>query len=262
MTSNKPIIYLIVALALFVPLYYSMGNSAEKNGKFTEAQKQEIEKIVHDYFINNPDAFRDVLQAFQQKSQEEMLNQVKSAISANAALFTKGNAPVIGNPEGDTVLVEFLDYNCVHCKSMESAVESLIKENPSLRVVIRQYPIFGDESFLAAQVALAAEKQGKFETLHEAFLESTEKLDEERIYKIAEEKGLDVEQLKNDINSNEVMGKLTESMELGSRLSIRGTPYFIIMQEEPESDEGVEILPGATTQEHLQQTIDKVKKSN
>ena len=261
MNFKNPLIYLIVALALFIPLYYSFGEVSEKGNSFTEGQKKEIEKIVHDYFINNPEAFREVLQAFQQKSQEEMLGQVKTAIAANAQLFTKGNAPVIGNPDGDLVLVEFLDYNCSHCKSMEPIIEKLIEENPSMRVVIRPYPIFGDDSFFVAQLALAADMQGKFATLHEALLESPDKLNEETVYQIAKEKGLDVERLKEDIKSEEVIERISESMDLGAKLSIRGTPYFIIMDESPSSDEGVEILPGATTQEHLQQKIDKVKSS-
>ena len=92
-------------------------------------------------------------------------------------------------------------------------------------------------------------------------LQSTENLDETTVLAIAEEQGLDIEQLKKDIDSDAVMEKLRESVDLATQLGIRGTPYFIVMDASAQDEKGVEILPGASSQAHLQQQIDKVKGS-
>lgn len=259
MDKTKQIMTLFALFAVGLLVYFIFSYRSDHSGSFSHSQKEDIQKIIYEYLVNNPDVFREAAQAFQRRSQEELLERTKTAIGANAKLFAKGNAPVIGNPDGDIVLVEFMDYNCSHCKRMGQVVEDLINDNKSLKVVIRQYPIFGEGSLFASKAALAAENQDQFEEFHKALLASTENLEEATVLGIAEEQGLDVEKLKKDVDSNEVMERLRESVELASQLGIRGTPYFIVLDASATDEDGVEILPGASSQAHIQQLIDQVK---
>lgn len=259
MFKTKQILTLVIIFLLGVLAFSFFSNRSDLPGNFSRTQTEEIQKIIHEYLVNNPDVFREAAQAFQRRSQEELLARTKTAIGNNAKLFTQGNAPVIGNQNGEIVLVEFLDYNCGHCKRMAQVVGGLIDANESLKVVIRQYPIFGEGSLFASKAALAAENQEKFESFHNALLQSTENLDETTVLAIAEEQGLDIDQLKKDIDSDAIMEKLRESVDLATQLGIRGTPYFIVMNASAKDENGVEILPGASSQAHLQQQIDRVK---
>lgn len=262
MYKTKQVMTLAVLFAVGVLVYFLFSYRSNHTGSFSHTQKEDIQKIIHEYLVNNPDVFREAAQAFQRRSQDELLERTKTAIGTNAQLFAKGNAPVIGNPDGNTVLVEFLDYNCSHCKRMGQIVDGLIKENESLKVVIRQYPIFGEGSLFASKAALAAENQDQFEQFHKALLASTDTLEEATVLAIAEEQGLDLGKLKKDLDSPEVMEKLRESVDIATQLGIRGTPYFIVLDVSAKDESGVEILPGASSQAHLQQLIDQVKSSH
>ena len=261
MNLAKQMLTLAVTLVIGVLVFFAFSSRSNQSDSFNLSQKEDIQNIIREYLINNPDVFREAAQAFQRRSQEEVIERTKTAIGSNVTIFAKGNAPAIGNPDGDLVLVEFLDYNCSHCKRMGEVVEGLIKDNSSLRVVIRQYPIFGEGSLFAAKAALASENQDKFENFHESLLNNTETLDETTVLAVAKEQGLDIEKLKKDMDSDEVMEKLRESIDLATKLSIRGTPYFIVVDASTKDEEGVEILPGASSQAHMQQLIDKVKSS-
>ena len=92
-------------------------------------------------------------------------------MKANAdAIFRSPHDYVAGNPEGDVTMVEFFDYNCGWCKKGLPEVVSLIEQDKNLRVVLKEFPIFGGDSDYAAKAALAAKKQGKYWELHTALL--------------------------------------------------------------------------------------------
>src|SRR5471030_1484430 len=105
-----------------------MAADALTTNTMQEPQKKEIEKVIHDYLISNPEVLLEASQALQQKQQQNMQQQAQSAIEENAAQLFTGKMTTIGNPKGNVTLVEFFDYQCIHCKKMSPVIANLVKK--------------------------------------------------------------------------------------------------------------------------------------
>jgi len=214
---------------------------------FTADQKKAIEGIVRDYLASHPEVLVDALQAADDKLKGEARDKAALALAAHKKdVFDDPNSPVAGNPKGDVTLVEFFDYRCPYCKQVEPALEKLVAEDRQLKLVYKEFPVLGPESEIAAHVALAAKKQGRYDAFHRAMMATPGHIDEAAIYKVAASVGLDGERLKQDMKSSDVAAELKSNAALGDKLDIGGTPAFII---------GDTIIPGAISLEGLKQQI-------
>ena len=232
---------------------------AADNTMSPEQQKQ-IEKVVHDYLISNPEILVEVSQVLQQKQQQNVQQQAKAAISENAGQLFNGKLTIAGNPKGNVTMVEFFDYQCIHCKKMAPVVGELIKKDNNLRVVYKEFPIFGESSEIASKVALAAAMQGKYMQMHDALLKLDQRLDEKLVMNTAKSIGLNMAKLQKDMNSKTVTDALTENRELAEKMHLMGTPAFIIAST-PAGQFGTNseptFIPGAASEESLQDLIKK-----
>lgn len=147
------------------------------------------------------------------------------------ALERASNAPVLGNPAGDITLTEFFDYNCPFCRSSVGAVHRLIVQDKSLRVVFREWPVFGEGSVFSSKASLAALKQGKYWQFHTGLMAIDGKADEGTATKIARQVGLDMDRMRADMASPEVLDHIDQSMELAEHMGLMGTPTFIAGDE-------------------------------
>ena len=227
-------------------------------------QKKDVEKIVHDYLVNNPDVLVEASQALQQKQQQNVQQQAKAAIFENVEQLFGGNVTVIGNPKGSVTLVEFFDYQCIHCKKMAPTIAALIKKDSNLRVIYKEFPIFGKSSELASQAALAAGMQGKYLQMHEALLNINKRLDDKLVMATAKSIGLDMVKLQKDMESKTVADLLDANRQLAEKMHLMGTPAFIIAATpagkfNPKSDPT--FIPGAASEDVLQDLIKKASKS-
>lgn len=223
-------------------------------------QQQDVKKVVHDYLVSNPEVLVEASQALQQKQQQTAQQQAKSAIFDNAKQLFSGQLAVAGNPKGQVTLVEFFDYQCIHCKKMAPTLDALIKKDHNLRVVYKEFPIFGKSSEVASQAALAAGMQGKYLDMHHALLNIDKRLDDKIIMDTAKSVGLDLSKLKKDMDSPEVAKQLEANRQLAEKMHLMGTPAFVVAstpagQFNPKSDPS--FIPGAATQEALQDLIKK-----
>ena len=146
------------------------------------------------------------LQVYQQKQMDQAKKTIQDTQNSSPkfadALFHQANDPMTGNPNGKITVVEFFDYQCPHCIDMTPVIDGLVKKNPDVKVVFKEFPIRGQMSELAARAALAAHAQGKYFELHKALMESKqEPLTEDAIYAIAQTVGLDVTKLKAAMKS-------------------------------------------------------------
>lgn len=137
------------------------------------------------------------------------------------------NAPVLGNPNGDVTIIEFTDYNCGYCRQNAYEIKALLAEDPNVRVVIREWPIFGEDSELAALAALAARNQGKYDAFHTALMASGP-ASAQTILRAAKSAGLDIDQLDQDLEGDASMAHLERSGMMAMALGLRGTPSFIV----------------------------------
>ncbi|AUH64561.1 DsbA family protein [Paracoccus zhejiangensis] len=141
------------------------------------------------------------------------------------------NAPVLGNPEGNLTLTEFFDYNCPFCRQMVGVVQQLISSDPQLRVVYREWPVFGEGSEFAARASLASLRQGKYWQFHAALMAMKDRAAEASVMRIARQIGLDVTKLRADMERPEIDEHITTSFQLADHMGLMGTPTFIAGDE-------------------------------
>jgi len=210
-------------------LFFAYALPAAAATGFTDAQKQEIGGIVRDYLLANPEVLLEVSRELEARQKLAETEQRKSAMTANAdAIFRSPHDHVAGNPDGDVTLVEFFDYNCGWCKKGLPEVVNLIEQDKNLRVVLKEFPIFGGDSDYAARAAIAAKKQGKYWELHTALLSHEGKVTSAVVDEIAAAQGLDVAKLKADMELPEVAEAIQANQALAQALAVNGTPAFII----------------------------------
>ena len=143
---------------------------------FSAGQKAEIESIIKDYLMQKPEVLREaigVLEAREKAAETKARQDIVA--DPSGLLFSGANQAVIGNPGGKITLIEFFDYNCGYCKRALNDLARLMKDNPDLRVVLRDLPILSPGSVEAARVANAARLQfkgDKFWEFHQKLLGS------------------------------------------------------------------------------------------
>lgn len=228
------------------------------------AQKKDVEKVVHDYLVSNPEVLLEVSQVLQQKQQKVIEQKTVSAISGNANQLFDERLTVAGNPNGTVTLVEFFDNQCVHCKNIAPTINKLIKKNTNLRVVYKEFPIFGKGSDFASRAALAAAMQGKYVEMHDALIQQTKRLNDNIILDMAKSAGLDMTKLKTDMDSKAVTTALDANRKLAEKLHLMGTPAIIVASTpagQLKSGTIPAFVPGAATEDTLQQLINKAAAS-
>lgn len=232
-----------------------------QNLTMSETQTKAIEKVVHDYLVQHPEVLLEASQALQDAQQKKMQTEAKSAILEHSNELLSENLAVAGNPKGNVTLVEFFDYQCGHCIKMKPIVNNLIKKDPNLRVVYREFPIFGKTSEMASRVALAAALQGKYSSAQDILFGMGHKLDQEGVMKAAKSAGLNMARLQADMESQVVNDKLNANRQLAEKMHLMGTPAFIVLATPAgQFKAGSEpiFVPGATSEEALNSMIQKL----
>lgn len=241
------VLFLALALAVFAFAPHASAQSA-----FTPAQQQELQKLIHDYLQNHPEAVIEALKAEKQKEDAaNAVNQRKTIAQNRAALLSDPDSAVGGNPKGDVTLVEFFDYRCPYCKQMEPAMQALIKEDGKLRIVYKEFPILGPVSVFASRVAIAARKQGKYEEFRSQMIMLKGAIDQDAVMKTAASAGLDLDKLKTDMAAPDVDKIIQRNYALAETLGIDGTPGLVV---------GNEINDGATDLDGLRKMIADARK--
>jgi protein-disulfide isomerase len=206
-----------------------------------------VEQVIRDYFLAHPEFMVEVLHAAEAKLKAEKAEDSKQAIAAKRGeLLHDDLAPVAGNPMGDVTIVEFFDYRCPYCKQVEPSLEALVKQDPKLRIVYKEFPVLGPASVYASRIALAARMQGKYAAFHDAMMAAKGQITEEIILKVAKTVGLDVEKAKTDMHAPEIEQQLKANYALAQELDIQGTPAFVV---------GDTLVPGATDIDNLKKLV-------
>ena len=242
---------LLLGALTFYPL---MASAAMAANQFSPEQTAEIQTIVQEYLVANPTILEDAQSALNAKREADEMVRVSSIVENNhKAIFESPTSPVLGNPNGDVTVVEFLDYNCGYCKASFPIIEGLIESDPGVRVVIKELPILSATSDAAAKAALSAAKQGKYKEYHAALFALTNQPDLPALLDIAKATGLDVNKWKADLADPAVAAEIEANHALIRPLGIRGTPAFIV---------GNQLFPGAVDGEMLKTAVAKARAAN
>jgi len=194
-----------------------------------DGARSEFERMLKEYLAAHPEAIQEALDTLSARKAAAKAEAQKSAIKTNGReLFSSPRQVTLGNRAGDVTLVEFFDYNCGYCKRALTDLLDLMKADPKLKVVLKEYPILGPDSVEAARVAVAVRMQdpggARYLAFHQKLLENRGRNDKARALAAAAEVGLDMTRLERDMASDEVTKTLDESTRLGKVLAINGTP--------------------------------------
>jgi protein-disulfide isomerase len=195
---------------------------------FTAEQTQAIQQIVKEYLLKNPEVLVEVSKELEQRQQSAQADEHRKVIlDQKSKIFSSALDYVGGNPKGDITIVEFFDYNCAWCKRALDEIVKVTKSDPKVRLVLKEFPIFGADSTLAAKAAIASVRQGKYWDFHLAMMREKQ-VTKDNLFQIAAKVGLDVNRLKADMDDPKVEAQHKETSQIAQSLNIEGTPGFIV----------------------------------
>jgi protein-disulfide isomerase len=229
--------------------------AASRAEDFSNSQRSEIEKIIKNYLVANPELLEEMTAELSKRQAVAEAAKHQAAVAKHAdAIFKSPRGVIVGNPNGDVNFVEFFDYNCGYCKKAMSDMLDLMKSDPKLRVVLKEFPVLGPGSMEAAQVAVAVRMQDptgkKYLDFHQKLLNSRGQADKARALVAAKDAGLDMAKLEKDITSPEVRATLEENFKIAEDMGLNGTPSYVI---------GKDVVVGAVGLEGLTKKISEAR---
>jgi len=178
----------------------------------------------------------------------------QGAEPSEVSVLRDPDIPVAGNPDGDIAIVEWFDYQCPYCRSLEPELQQVIQDDGKVRWLRKDWPVLGPVSVVAARMALACKFQDKYDKAHDAMMGVNSKLTEPRIDELLAAAGIDVDRAKRDLatNAKVIDGILKRNNEQAEALGFRGTPSFIV---------GKFRVPGVLTMAQFEQVIADARKA-
>ena len=254
MLSRAPLHVLYLTVAAFVFMFLNGADQAVAEQGLNDAQKKEVENVIQDYILKNPEVLMRAIQEYQIRQRiAEREETKKNLVSLAPALNQNRASPVIGNPDGNVTIVDFFDYRCGYCKRVFPTIQALLKEDGNIRYVLKEYPILGPDSVIASQASLAVWdiEPEKYLPFHSALMTVRGQINDTKILGVAKKLGIDTDALRKGMDSLTVRGELNKNMELAESLGISGTPAFIV---------GQHLVPGAASLEELKKLVSAARK--
>ncbi len=214
--------------------------------------KDDVVKILEQHIEDNPEIIMEALNNYQARERQREEEAASAALKEHKDFLANyEGSPFIGPKDAEMVVVEFFDYNCGYCKRALPDIVKLQKEFPDVKIVFKEFPILSPESDLAARMALAANKQGKYFEFHSALMEAQGRVSEDRMKDIASGLGLDVDMMIKDKDSAAITKIIEDTKTKGSAIGVRGTPAFVI---------GDKLVRGAVGFDQIKAEMEKQKK--
>lgn len=190
---------------------------------------------VRSYLMDNPEVIMEAVAVLEQRQQQAQVQADESLVTDNAdEIFDDGFSFVGGNPDGDITLVEFLDYRCGYCKRAHGEVAKLLETDGNIRLIVKEFPILGEQSLLASRFAIAT-KQVAGSEAYKGIADALMTLDGEvnirNLRRLASTFGLDADAIEARMDSPEVTQEIAATRALAQRLKITGTPTFVLQDE-------------------------------
>lgn len=201
----------------------------------TDEERALFRAEVRAYLLENPEVIMEAVEKLQNREAEAAAQADLSLVADNAdAIFNDGFSWVGGNPDGDITLVEFLDYRCGYCKRAHSEVAQLLETDGNIRLIVKEFPILGEESVLASRFAIATRQiagDDSYKALHDALMEYRGEVNLPALRRLASTFGLDADAIEARMDDDNVTREIAETRALAQRLQITGTPTFVLEDE-------------------------------
>jgi protein-disulfide isomerase len=245
-----------MSLRLALPLALSLATplAALELDQMTDAERESFRAEVRAYLLDNPEVLMEAIGILEQReSQAQAAADIALARNNADALFNDGHSWVGGNPDGDITLVEFMDYRCGYCRQAFAEVEQLLETDGNIRFIVKELPILGEQSVLAAQFAIAVQQvngDDAYKTIHDALMSLRSDVTPDTLSRLADTFGLDPAPILARMNGPEVAAVIAENRALAQAMQISGTPTFVLEDT---------MLRGYVPLPQMQQIVAKVR---
>jgi len=226
---------LAVAGAAF---FFARQPSAPPAEQAATGDRAEMEAVIRDYLIANPEVIAEAIRALQRREVEAEQERLASAAGEHwEALKTDAHSPVVGPGDAPVTVVEFYDYRCSFCRRAYPDVAKLLETyEGDIRYVFKQFPVLDGAgstdgvSHTAARAAVAAAEQdpAAFRQFHDRLMRRDGQLTKERVFEVAAEAGLDLERLRAGMEDSTIDSYLSDTLALARRIGVTGTPTYVI----------------------------------
>ena len=232
------IIFIYISILISFVLMISPSHSHEINN-------ENIDTIIKKFLKKNPEFLKSTLDNYkvslENKQKQHAINLLKDI-----------NNPGVFSKQANITIYEFFDYNCGYCKSVVRTIMDVLSEDKKINFVFVEFPILSEQSYFAAKAALASKNQNLYNKFHISLMKINGRVNEEKVFSTAKKIGLDINQLKKDMNNTEIEQQLVKNREIAKLLGLNGTPAFII---------GNIIYPGALNSNNLTKLIKQYRES-
>jgi protein-disulfide isomerase len=242
-------------LRLLLPALFALAFCATPPAasaqSFSDGQRGEIQTIIRSYLVAHPEVLEEAMAELNKRQAAAEAEKHEASVAQNSdAIFNSPRGVVLGNKDGDVTFVEFFDYNCGYCKRAMADMLDLLKNDPKLKVVLKEFPVLSEGSVEAAKVAVAVRMQDptgkKYLDFHQKLLGGRGPADKARALAAAKDAGLDVARIEKDLASPEVKSTIEENFKLAEDMGLNGTPSYVI---------GKQIVVGAVGLDGLKEKI-------
>ena len=190
---------------------------------------------VRAYLLEHPEVLQEAATKLREKQVLEAAKASAAAVIKHRQQLERDPRDLVINPNGEFTVVEFFDYRCGYCKVVAPEVVKLVRENPDVRFVFKEFPIFGEVSDTAAKMALTPQGKAKGMELYQAWM-ADRGLDEAALDRHLAEAGLDAAAVRKAAADPAIAAQLHDVRELAGALGLQGTPAFVV---------GDYVIPGA-----------------
>ncbi|MEM9968525.1 MAG: DsbA family protein [Pseudomonadota bacterium] len=223
---------------LLAPIFLAalvMPVSALDLSQMTDEERALFRSEVRAYLMENPEVIMEAVELLQNREAEAQAQADLTLVSDNAKeIFDDGYSWVGGNPDGDITLVEFLDYRCGYCKRAHGEVAKLLESDGNIRLIVKEFPILGEQSLLASRFAIATKQLAgadSYKAMNDALMALRGDVTLPALRRLSSTFGLDADAIEAHMQSDEVAAEIAQTRALAQRLRISGTPTFVMQDE-------------------------------
>lgn len=220
----------------------------------SDAERAAFRAEVRAYLLDNPEVLMEAIQVLEERNAQAQASTDEDLVSTHAAaLFDDGFSWVGGNPDGDVTLVEFIDYRCSYCRKAHDDVVKLVEQDGNIRLIVKEFPILGEESLLSSRFAIATRQiygAAAYKMVHDALITLRGRVSPMALRQVAIKAELDADPILAQMESEDVTQELRTIRLLAEALQVNGTPTFVL---------GDEILRGYVPLEAMQEMVDATR---
>jgi protein-disulfide isomerase len=200
----------------------------------SDSERKAFGEAVRGYLLENPAVLMEAIAILEQQRETDAAQRDLALLRDNAdAIFNNPADWAGGNPKGDITVVEFVDYRCGYCRKAHDEVSQLVDTDGNIRLVMKEFPILGEDSLTSARFAIAVRRLGgdaAYKTAHDGLIALKGPVDAAALGRLAAQVGLEMDRIAAEMASPAVADIIRANHELASLLDINGTPTFVIRE--------------------------------